>query len=90
MTIEFDHGAPPNLRELADGAEQLARRSLVDQAKYAVHRVNQLLAASGATCRLRLPQAQVDAVTDAASGNLIYKCRHSAPHEWDLDGKRIR
>ena len=89
MSIEFDHGPPPNLRQAAQEALEHQRMRRLVEAHAALARLNQLLAASGARCRLVLPDEPVDAVTDAATGQLIYRCGHDPAHRWRLDGRPI-
>lgn len=50
--------------------------------------VNAMLQASEARCTRAAPPEPID-VTNDSNGRLIYRCRHSPPHEWNLDGNKI-
>lgn len=55
----------------------------------AVERVNALLATSSARCRQNPPPpADIEMVTDE-TGRLVYRCQHTTPHSWKLDGTPI-
>ncbi len=41
-----------------------------------------LLAMASAKCKLGAPPADISPVTDS-SGNLVLRCEHSPPHEWN-------
>jgi hypothetical protein len=89
LSIEFDNGPPPGLRELAQEAVDHHRMRRLVAARTVIARLNQLLAASGAKCRILTPEEPVESVTDAASGQLIYRCGHDPAHRWYLDGRPI-
>jgi hypothetical protein len=48
----------------------------------AVGASNAMLTFASATCTLGVPPEDIGAVTDR-DGNLILRCGHSPPHEWD-------
>lgn len=51
---------------------------------------NALLAAASSKCTLGPRPSDIDAVTDA-KGDLVLRCGHSPPHEWDYaTGVRTR
>jgi hypothetical protein len=87
LSIEFDHGPPPTLRQLAGEALEHHRMRRLVEAHAAIARLNQLLAATGAKCRIWTPEEPVESVTDAATGQLIYRCGHDPAHKWYLDGR---
>jgi hypothetical protein len=43
---------------------------------------NAMLAMAAATCTLDRDPSDIEAVTDA-NGDLVLRCGHSPPHEWD-------
>lgn len=58
-------------------------------AEAAMQVVRSLLIAVQRKCPLAQPPAEVDQDYDA-TGNMILRCRHPSPHEWDGMGKRIK
>lgn len=51
--------------------------------------VNALFAVAAVQCHLAHPPQDIEMKLNAA-GNLIYRCYHTPPHEWDLSsGKRL-
>ena len=57
---------------------EVARFALVA----ALGAVNALLAVAVSKCTLASPASDINATTDV-SGNLVLRCGHSPPHEWD-------
>lgn len=57
---------------------EVARFALIG----ALGAANALLAAASSKCTLDSPAADINATTDV-SGNLVLRCGHSPPHEWD-------
>jgi hypothetical protein len=55
----------------------------------AIQTTNALLALAAASCTRALPAADVEMETDASDGRLVYRCRHTNPHRWELDGTVI-
>ena len=43
---------------------------------------NALLAAAASKCTLASPASDINGMTDV-NGNLVLRCGHSPPHEWD-------
>jgi hypothetical protein len=79
--------------DLANSLHQL----LPDSANPALHRatlasaiqtLNLLMAASNAKCTLARPPAEIDTTLNE-KGDLIYRCQHKKPHEWDMQGHRL-
>ena len=62
-------------------------RSLSLAGVVATQSVNALLAAAAGGCNILIPEEDVEAVMTAA-GEIIYRCYHVPPHEWDLAGHR--
>jgi hypothetical protein len=64
--------------------ERLLRRPEVVQFTLiaALGAANALLAAASSKCTLYTPPSDINAVTDV-NGNLVLRCGHSPPHEWD-------
>jgi hypothetical protein len=54
----------------------------------AVNTVTALVASAAPRCNLEAPPKDIDARVDS-SGNLIYRCQHNPPHEWDLTGRPL-
>ena len=90
LSIEFAGGMPPDLGPLAEKAEGFLRSRRVDEANLVLYQINTLLAASGARCTLTLPDEPVGAITDTATGRLIYRCGHDPAHRWDLSGQPLQ
>jgi hypothetical protein len=57
---------------------EIARFALIG----ALSAANALLAAASSKCTLDSPAADINATTDV-NGNLVLRCGHSPPHEWD-------
>jgi hypothetical protein len=55
----------------------------------AMHTANSLLMAAHAKCTLAAPPADIDVLSDASTGQLIYRCEHPNPHKWNMNGERI-
>jgi hypothetical protein len=55
----------------------------------AIRVANMLLVDAAATCDLAAPPEQIE-LRPGSSGNLVYRCRHTPPHEWTKDGVRTK
>ena len=58
-------------------------------ASAALHSIVSLVAVAAPQCNLNSPPEDIDVRIDG-SGKMIYRCRHSLPHEWDLSGNLLR
>jgi hypothetical protein len=78
----------PVAAELVSRAAGSAALSpLAIAANAALHSVTSLVAAAAPKCNLDSPAEDIDVRMDG-NGNIIYRCRHRSPHEWDLAGNR--
>lgn len=50
--------------------------------------INMMIHASGAQCTLDAPPEAIN-MTNNSSGQLIYRCEHSPPHEWNTSGNQL-
>ncbi len=57
-------------------------------ASAALHSIVSLVAAAAPKCNLNSPPEDIDVRIDSR-GKMIYRCRHSQPHEWALSGNRL-
>ena len=79
----------PAASELAVKAAGFSALSpLAIAANAALHSITSLVAAAAPKCNLDSPAEEID-VRVGRKGNIIFRCRHSSPHEWDLRGKRL-
>jgi hypothetical protein len=81
----------PVLSELAlKAASSSAISPLAVEAIAALHlSVTSLVEAAVPKCNLSSPPADIDVRVDG-NGNMVYRCRHNSPHEWDLAGKKLK
>ena len=86
MQLEFK--AVDELRQVVAVAQSLRQRGSTEAAQKALALVNAILASANAKCRRTLPDADIECISDGA-GNLIYRCDHQSPHEWDLNGNAV-
>ena len=49
--------------------------------------VTALMSAVAPRCNLENPPKDIEAKVDG-TGDMVYRCLHTPPHEWDLSGKR--
>jgi len=78
----------PVASELAiKAAESSTFSPLAIAANAALNSVITLVAAATPKCNLAAPAEDIDVRVDS-SGNMIFRCRHNTPHEWDLGGRR--
>ncbi len=47
-----------------------------------------LISSSKASCTRRVPHADINITTDS-NGDLILRCEHHPPHEWDRNGNQM-
>ena len=57
-------------------------------ASAALQSVTALVAAVGAKCNLAAPAEEIEAMV-SENGDLVYRCHHRPPHEWNLNGKKL-
>jgi len=79
---DFLHGRSTAEKVFAD-----AGRSLGFAAAASIASVNALMAAASAQCSIGGSPVAIDMVVEGS--DLIYRCRHSSPHRWRLDGKTL-
>jgi hypothetical protein len=87
--IFWPDGEPPGLAAAIAEVQALHGQRLLDvqlRSNYdaALAAVNQMIVAAGGRCRIVLPDAGIEVVTDA-SDNLIRRCGHrspNGPHQW--------
>ncbi len=51
--------------------------------------MNSLMAAAMAQCTIDPPPAAISGITNA-SGDIVLRCNHPTPHEWDRNGTRTK
>lgn len=86
-----------SLRAQLEVATDLLRRGrdarglspMADAASATLHSVAALMRAAEPLCNLAPPPGEIE-VRVAENGNLIYRCHHIPPHEWDMTGRLIR
>jgi hypothetical protein len=68
---------------------QLPRKVGVGMAlSAAVQSVSALLSAGSVQCNRAVPPADIEMKVNG-SGRLVYRCYHTPPHEWDLNGSPL-
>jgi hypothetical protein len=76
------------LKDVDRTAKESGQRSLSMALSASTQAVNALLSVAAVQCHLSQPPQEVEVKLNA-SGNLIYRCYHTPPHEWDLTGRRL-
>ena len=75
--------------ELMDrGSTSPALSPIAIAASAAFQSVTALVTAVGAKCNLAAPPEDIEAKVNR-NGDLVYRCHHRPPHEWDLSGKKL-
>lgn len=79
----------PVAADLLGLARDAGVMSPIAQAAWAaMQTVTALMASAGPRCNLAAPPTDIEPKVDG-NGNLIRRCQHVPPHEWDWMGKRL-